>query len=297
MSHQKSSEYASDVFNLRVDLQADHPEVVLLKQLSTTGCAVLSNHNVPVNLLKEIIEEWSRFFASNDKHHWLRTDETDEGFIPVNIEAAKKNEIADYKELYQTHYKGQYPANVNIKLTTKLFDAIVALGGHLFSLLDIALPNSVKSNLLTPLPKMVRDSNNHLIRIIHYPPIERGVNIPRAAPHTDICLFTIVFADTFNGLELQNQDGHWYEPPMEKNDLVVFNSEMLEIATNDFFKAVVHRVKANPNSRTDSRYSIPIGFHPLRNVELKSGLTAAQHLRNRLNEMGYDGDPLNLRDH
>lgn len=45
----------------------------------------------------------------------------------------------------------------------------------------------------------------------------------------------------------------WYEPKVREDSVVVFNSEMLEIGTRGFLNAVVHRVKTNSNSYSESR--------------------------------------------
>lgn len=280
-----------------VDLCGKHPEEILLENLKTTGFVILKNHDVPVHLLKDILNQWKKFFSSKEKYNYLRTDTTDEGFIPINGETAKKGEVADFKELYQTHYRGAYPTNIDISSTSQLFTELVKLGEKITHLIEEALPATIKDKMCIPLSEMIEDSYNHLIRIIHYPPVNKGTIIPRATPHTDICLFTMVFGSTSGGLELQDENGSWYEPIIQDNSIVLFNSEMLELSTNGFLKAVVHCVKANPNSYTDSRYSIPVGFHPRRQALLSESLTAAEHLRLRLNEMGYRGDLLNLKDH
>lgn len=282
---------------LDVDLQGENPETQLLNHLHETGCAVLDNHDVPTDLLKDIFEQWNNYFSSKDKYNWLRTDETDEGFIPINFETAKKDEVADFKELYQVHYNGVLPNNINCESTLTLFNSLVKTGERICELLDKALPDTIKKTMSMPLSKMVGGSNNHLLRIIHYPAVEKGVNIPRAAAHTDICLFTTAFGSAFRGLELQDNEGNWYTPAVQEKSLVIFNSEMLDICTNGYLKATTHRVKANPNNHNGSRYSFPVGIHPKRNVELRNGFTAAKHLLNRLNEMGYDGNKLNLEDH
>jgi isopenicillin N synthase-like dioxygenase len=283
--------------SLEVDLKGKNPEILLINNLKTDGCAVLKNHEVPIHLVSETLKSWGDFFSNDNKINFLRTDDTDEGFIPLSVETAVKGQIADYKELYQTHHKGQYPNNVDTDSTIKLFDSLVKVSEKIICLLDTGLPYSIKQNMTMSLPQMIDGSNNHLLRIIHYPPIELGIEIPRAAAHTDICLFTVVFGSTFRGLELQNPTtGKWYEPDVEDTSIVVFNSEMLEICTQGYLKAVVHCVKANPNSHIESRYSIPMGFHPRRQSLLSKDLTAVDHLRKRLNEMGYDGNLLNLND-
>lgn len=280
-----------------VDLCVKHSASTLLENLKTKGFALLKNHDVPIHLLGDILNQWKKFFSSEKKYDYLRTDITDEGFIPINVETAKRGVVADFKELYQTHYRGAYPTNIDIKSTTQLFTGLVKLGEKITHLIDEALPTSIKDEMCISLPEMIEDSYNHLIRIIHYPPINKGVVIPRATPHTDICLFTMVFGSTSGGLELQDENGSWYEPIIHDDSILLFNSEMLELSTNGFLKAVVHCVKANPNSYTDSRYSIPVGFHPRRQALLSESLTAAEHLQRRLNEMGYRGDLLNPKDY
>lgn len=283
--------------NFGVDLQKENAADLLVKNLHEVGCAVLENHGVPIQLIPDVFSEWEKYFTSKEKYKWLRTDETDEGFIPINYETAKKGEVADYKELYQVHYNGIMPTNINTSSTKNIFARLVDLGEKVCHLLDNGLPKKVKEKMSMPISQMIVGSNNHLLRVIHYPAIDKDVYIPRAAAHTDICLFTTSFGAAFRGLELQDFDGNWYAPEVTECSLVVFNSEMLELCTQGYLKAVVHRVKANPNNHNGSRYSLPLGFHPKRNVELKKGLSAAQHLRNRLNEMGYDGDSLNLKDY
>jgi len=132
---------------------------------------------------------------------------------------------------------------------------------------------------------------------MHYPPIEAGVHVPRSASHTDICLFTFVFGSTFKGLELQDQNGIWYAPEVEPTSVVIFNGDMLDMCTNGYLKSVAHAVKANPNSYTESRYSLPCGFHPLRGVTLTKDMTAGLALRTRLNEMKYPVEKFSFEDH
>ncbi len=287
---------ANDVVlkNLDVDLQGRCPEKILEKNLHDHGSAVLKNNNVPVHLLKDVFKQWTSFFSSEEKYQWLRKEETDEGYIPINGEVARKSDLPDFKEFFQAHYHCRLPDNINTKSTEQLFESMVKLGEQICELLDLALPSFVKKKMSMSLPKMVAGCNNHIIRIIHYPPIEAGINIPRAAPHTDICLFTIVFDSIFKGLELQDPNGSWYVPEVNDSDLIVFNSDMIDLCTDGYLKSVSHRVIANPNSHTESRFSFPCGFHPRREVELKKGFTAGVAVRTRVAEMGWAYKDFNL---
>lgn len=283
-------------FDLDVDLNSIDAAHLLFERLKDTGCAVLKNHRVPMHLLEKILSQWNVYFLDERKFNWLRTEETDEGFIPLNVEMARKGEIPDYKELYQAHYNKPLPDILDTTDTLKLFSQLVKLGERLCNLLDIAFPRKVKQAMSMPLSKMVDGSNNHLLRVIHYPPIEKGVRIPRSLIHTDICLLTIVFGAAFGGLELQDPKGNLYVPNVSKDDLVVFNSDMLEWGTDGYFKGTLHQVEANPNHHTKSRYSVICAIHPRRAVELWNGKTAGEYLRDRLNSMGYKGNLLNLQD-
>lgn len=276
-----------------IDLYKSNPEIDLYNALHTKGYAVLENHTVPLQLVDDVITQWHKFFISKDKYRYLRTDETDEGFIPINFETATMNDVADFKELYQTHFNGVYPSQVDTGSTLQLFSAMVRLAEQINQLLELSIPIPMTQRF----SNMISGSNNHLLRIIHYPPTDKHLKIPRAAAHTDICLFTMVLGCTFNGLEFQDNNGTWYEPELTNTSIVIFNSEMIDLITNGQLKAVMHRVKATPNGSSESRFSMPVAIHPLRELELIKGLTAGEHLKNRLNEMGYNGNVFDTKNY
>lgn len=254
---------------------------------------ILKNHGIDIDIIEKIKCDWQSFFASKTKYSVLRTDESDEGFIPINYETASKELMADFKELYQTHYKGKYPSNIDTSATAELFTAMVALNEELCNLIDQQLPKNVRDKMPVSLFNMVKGANNHLLRVIHYPPIDdREMKAARGASHTDISLFTAVFGLMIEGLEFQDEHGNWYSPEVDSEDIVFFNSEMVELCTGALLKALPHQVKTDPMKKTESRYAIPINFHPYRDIELQPGLTAIQYLKKRLNQMGYDGELL-----
>lgn len=270
----------------------------LVKSLRSSGYAILKNHNVPINLLDQTIEQWKGFFNSNEKYNLARTDDVDEGYFPLNEETMKKDLKADFKELYQAHYGSKLPESIDTRSTVAIFDALVSLGEKITVLIDSNLPEKFKKDKDTNenLVKMSSDCGNHIIRIIHYPPILGNYLKQRAEAHSDICLFTFIFGKFLNGLELQDFQGEWFIPDCDESSIVIFTSEMLEIYTKSYFKAVIHRVFTDKNTCSTTRYSIPFGFHPFRQAKLSTNLTAGQYLSQRLVEMGYDGK-LNQKDY
>lgn len=231
------------IAGLEVDLNHPNPEISLYNALYSTGCAVIENHDISLDLLEDITKKWMPFFLSKKKYNYLRTDETDQGFIPINYETASKDEIADFKELYQTHLTGKFPIEIDTTSTMQVFKEMVQLHETVCNLLDKSLPENIRKNMLAPLKDIIKGSNNHLLRVIHYPPIGNNIKIPRAAAHTDMCLFTMVFSALFNGLEFQNKDGEWYEPCVSPTSIIIFNSEMIDICTQGHLKAVTHSGK------------------------------------------------------
>ena len=286
MSQKEADQYA-------VDFQALDAGSGIYNALKNVRFVVLKNHGVQIDNIEQIKNAWQSFFASKAKYSFLRTDESDEGFIPINYETASKELMADFKELYQTHYGGVYPSNIDITTTMELFTAMVELNEEICGLIDQQLSKVVREKMPVSLLDMVKGANNHLLRVIHYPPIDdREMRASRGAAHTDISLFTAVFGLMIEGLEFQDESGNWYSPKVDSEDIIFFNSEMVELCTRGLLKALPHQVKTDPTRKTESRYAIPINFHPYRDIELTCGLTAIQYLKKRLNQMGYDGELL-----
>lgn len=283
--------------NLTVDLNSENAKNLIFNNLKKTGCVVLKNHNVCLENIPRILQEWESYFSDNRKLNWLRTDETDEGFIPICVEMAKNGNTPDYKELYQAHFKKPLPNIINPKETNELFSDLVQLGLDLCRYIDNSLPEEIKRKMVMPLSEMLSGSNNHLIRIIHYPRMEKCISTQRSAMHTDICLLTICFGAMFDGLELQDPRGKLFIPEVSNEDIVVFNSDMLDWATGGYFKSTPHQVETNSKAYIQDRYSIITAIHPLRGAILWNQKTAGEYLRERLITMGYHGNSLNLNDH
>ena len=64
--------------------------------------------------------------------------------------------------------------------------------------------------------------------------------------HKDSGFLTFVLQDAEEGLEIEAQDGNWIKARPLQNSFVVNIGELLELATNGYLRATVHRVVVPP---------------------------------------------------
>ena len=76
--------------------------------------------------------------------------------------------------------------------------------------------------------------------------------------HTDAGALTVLLQDEVSGLQV-HRDGYWYDVPTIPEGLVVNTGDMMQVWSNDIYRAAVHRVLAM-NDRV--RYSILFFFNP-----------------------------------
>lgn len=274
-----------------VDMHDKNAPSLFSSLLHDIGFVVLVNHSISATELNDVYSEWKYFFSSNEKFQYIRGKNDGEGYVPLKIEHAKEFSIPDIKEFYHFYKWGRQPKNINTCSTIKLYDSLLALGEKLLGWLDQEMPKILVENLSMPLKKMIENSNRHLLRLLHYPPVNHSLKGMRSAPHTDINLLTLLPASTASGLELRDKNGTWHKVAIEKNSIIVNAADMLDLCTSGYYKSVIHRVN-NPiaNEMYQSRYSAPFFMHPRHDVDLKDGFTVREYWIQRLKEIGlyYD---------
>lgn len=272
----KNSDYASQLF----------------ASLRANRYAILKNHSIDLSNLDALYQEWADFFVSCNakKERYLYTSETDDGYVPMNLEHAKGTDEPDLKEFYQIHLdcliNKQNACSEGVKA---LFLNLAQLGEFLIKTLDETLPKEIRESMTAPLWQSTDGSKRHCMRFIHYPPCGDSGELYRSAPHDDICLLTIIVPARGEGLMMRKNKG-WEEENPEKQSIVVFNSEMLEICTNGYFKSMTHHVTTDlaDNARFVSRYSMPFFVHPHSTMFLNKDLTSYAAVRKRIIDTGLD---------
>ena len=105
------------------------------------------------------------------------------------------------------------------------------------------------------------DRHTSFLRLNHYPKFagdEAGGRPFGVGEHTDSGALTLLLQDEQPGLEVF-RDGRWYLVQPRAGALVINIGDMVQVWSNDRYRAALHRVVTN--SRED-RYSVPFFLSP-----------------------------------
>lgn len=98
--------------------------------------------------------------------------------------------------------------------------------------------------------ELIEGKPSHLLKLIHYPGTQ--TNPQGVGAHKDSGLLTLLLQDEIGGLQIETDTG-WIDAPYLENAFIVNIGETLELLTNGYLRANVHRVIAPPKGI--SRYS------------------------------------------
>ena len=204
------------------------------QSLANTGFAVLQNHPISVNLIHNVYEQWKTFFLQDlvQKRKYLFEKSTQDGYFPFQSENAKDSNIGDLKEFFHIYPWGRIPENLR-DISLQLYRDLEQFAAELLDWIEDFLPENVAKKLSMPLKRMIVQSPNTLLRVLHYPPLDNHEpNAVRAAPHEDINLITLLPAATAPGLEVLDMHGKWHQVSCDPGNIVVNVGDMLQMCTD-----------------------------------------------------------------
>jgi len=271
---------------LQIDFNLKNARHDFVKSLSETGFAVIKNHDIDKNLISRVYEDWKVFFSSEDKNNYLFDYEKQDGYFPYKSENAEGYKTKDLKEFFHIYRWGRYPSSITDETKT-LHSKLLGMGSKMLDWLDDLAPDNIRSKFSMKLSEMITNSGQNLLRVIHYPPINQGEvkeGEVRAAEHTDINLITILIAEP--GLQVKDSNNQWVDVKLDKNSIVVNIGDMLQEASQGFYKSTPHRVINPSGDLNKSRFSMPLFIHPRDEVKLSSRFTAKEYLEKRLKAIG-----------
>lgn len=274
---------------IAVDYQAPDADKLFVESLRITGFGVLKNHPISQQRLTSIYQNWQAFFNSDEKQNFAYSKEKHDGFFSTSVsETAKGFKKKDIKEYYHFYPWGRCPEALKQEISDYYRDTN-ALASELLSWVEKHSPAEVSAKYSQVLSSMVTNSEQTLLRILHYPPLD-GSEEPdaiRAAAHEDINLLTILPAANEPGLQVKGVEDSWIDVPCDFGTLIVNIGDMLQEASGGYFPSTTHRV-INPEGadQTKSRISLPLFLHPNPEVILSERYTAKTYLKERLDELG-----------
>ncbi len=272
-----------------VDYTSETAQEDFVRSLHETGFGVLKNHPISKHLVSNIYIDWQTFFDSTEKHDFQYNKDTQDGYFPPNVsETAKGSTKRDIKEYYHYYPWGQCPEQ-HKALLAQYYQESNALASELLAWVEQHTPSNVATLYSQPLSSMVENSDQTLLRVLHYPPLQGDEELGaiRAGAHEDINLLTILPSANEPGLQVKAKDGSWMDVPCDFGTLIVNIGDMLQEASGGYFPSTSHRV-INPDGadKTKSRISLPLFLHPKPEVVLSERHTAGSYLHERLVELG-----------
>ena len=145
-----------------VDYRSENAPRSLAQSLRETGFAVLTNHPITAARIEAIYASWGAFFASEEKHNYLRDPVRQDGFFPFKSEHAKDAKEKDLKEFFHVYPWGQLPDEL-AQETRQFYGDLVGLGIELLGWLDSQLPEDIAQKLSQPLQDMMAQSAQSLL--------------------------------------------------------------------------------------------------------------------------------------
>lgn len=93
------------------------------------------------------------------------------------------------------------------------------------------------------------DKPNEHIKLIRYPGRAQSESRQGVGAHKDSGFLSFLLQDQQAGLQVEVEEGRWIDALPRENTLVVNIGELLELATNGYLRATVHRVQSPPVGR------------------------------------------------
>jgi len=129
-----------------IDFTKENAKNKFVKSLKNTGFAVLNNHQIDINLINTVYNEWANFFNSKDKYDYMFDLEKQDGYFPMKSENAKGYSVKDIKEFYHIYLPwGRIPEQL-LKNTLLIRSKLKSIGIELLSWIDDLAPIDIKNN-------------------------------------------------------------------------------------------------------------------------------------------------------
>tara|TARA_B100000586_G_scaffold93025_1_gene66257 strand:+ start:3347 stop:4279 length:933 start_codon:yes stop_codon:yes gene_type:complete len=257
----------------KIDNKKEKLAIEIFDACMNVGFFSVKDHEVDISLIESVLHLSKNFFQKplqKKMNYYIDGGAGQRGYTPFGVETAKNAHHPDQKEFWHhgrsnwdKEYENTMPENLVVHELTgfneslnELYNQLEKLGYKILSLISLGL------ELEEDWFKDKINQGNSILRLIHYPKIEKNNMGIRAEEHEDINLVTLLFGTKQKGLEILNNDAKWIPLAVSPETIVCNVGDMLERLTNDKLKSTTHRV-INPrgDEAQHSRYSMPFFIH------------------------------------
>jgi len=245
-------------------------EEIVIKEIKHAcqnyGFFYISNHQIDPNLIKEFRQSSENFFRlpKEIKNLVRRTKANSRGYYDEELTKT----LIDWKEVFDYGAQdgsldnegldgfNQWPKEPRDfeSLMRKWFDCLIKLS-------EILLRAIAKSLDWPPdtFDKYFESKHTSLLRLNHYPICPNPDKTMGVHHHTDAGALTVLMQD--DGVTSLNvyHDNEWITVPPKAGTFVINIGDMMQVWTNDKYKAALHRVTSNA---TQERFSYPFFYNP-----------------------------------
>ena len=228
------------------------------------GFFQVTGHGIEPALLRNVFDVSREFFAqpADEKRRIQRDADNPWGYYDRELTKNRQ----DWKEIYDfgpadgDKLRPRWPGG---HLRLRFEPALRAYYASCRAL-ALRLLSAMASNLGVSPDLLVRgfdEAHTSFLRLNYYPqyPFDAAGNRPfGVGEHTDAGALTLLLQDDQPGLEVC-RDGCWYLVEPRADALVVNIGDMIQVWSNDRYRAALHCVVTNPSQ---DRYSVPFFLNP-----------------------------------
>jgi isopenicillin N synthase-like dioxygenase len=246
------------------------------------GFFQVTGHGLDPLLLSSVFDVSRAFFAQprEEKHRLLRDADNPWGYYDRELTKNRQDwkEIFDFGPADGDMLKPRWPAGP-LRLS---FEPTIRAYYASCKALSLRLLSAIGTNLGVTEDHLAHgfgESHTSFLRLNYYPkhPLDPGGDHGPlgVGEHTDAGALTILLQDSQPGLEV-HRNGRWYLVEPRADALVVNIGDIVQVWSNDQYRAALHRVITHPSR---DRYSVPFFLNPSWDTiyaPLPTTITAAQ---------------------
>ncbi len=229
------------------------------------GFFQVTDHGIDASLLADVLDVSGRFFAlpRQEKRRISRDAGNPWGYFDRELTKNRQDlkEIYDFGPADGDALVPRWPAGA-FRLR---FEPVVRAYYASCMALSLQILAAIARNLgvqRESLERGFQGTTTSFLRLNYYPKHVPGPGEPDrpfgVGEHTDSGALTILLQDAQPGLEVC-RDGRWYLVEPRADALVVNIGDMIQVWSNDQYRAALHRVITNPSA---ARYSVPFFLNP-----------------------------------